>query len=276
VATENNYFSGHAMMNSKKCEQTFSVNDHLIAQFSGNRKRCIYSFALGDHLQELRNIVMPTHLSYAKKAKADYYCFTQAGPGLPSKNNGLHQQHSGITYNKIFYAKMLSHYESILYLDLDVVVTSRAPLIFARYQSASADFIAFNESFLDPSGVREAISEIVAHCGGQAWSPDFYFNTGVFLARGKAAAKFVLCEDKLFTGRWSEQTYLNWLIHNKPFSWKELDRRYNTIVSVSDPLSLAQAYFIHFAGMTSPGGTDYVNEYANRNILIKKHVQESL
>ena len=171
---------------------------------------------------------------------------------------------------------MLSHYKSILYLDLVVVITSRAPLISARYQSALADFIAFNESFLNPGGVREAISEIVAYCGGLAWSPDFYFNTGVFLAGGKVAAKIDVCKEKLFIGRWSEQTYLNWLIHNKPFTWKELDRRYNKIAHLRDPLSLAQAYFVHFAGMTSAGRANDKNDYTNRNTLIKKYTQENL
>lgn len=252
----------------------FDINEFLVAPCSSDRSKCIFSFALGSEIQQLKEIVLPSHLKYAEKARADYYCFTKEFPGFPGSSNGLHQQLSGITYNKLAYAHALRDYKKILYVDMDVIISRSAPSIFSVYRSSRVDIVAFNESFVDPDGVIAAINDVVSFYGGNPWSSDFYFNSGVMLLSQNAASAFTVPANGFFIGKWSEQTCINWIIFNSGLSWHELDRRYNLLTTVSRPQSLKHSYFLHFAGTTSPHGIDTENEYATRNEMIMKSMSE--
>lgn len=252
----------------------FDIDEFLVASGSSDRSQCIFSFALGGEIQQLKDIVLPSHLMYAKRVRADYYCFTKEFPGFPSSSNGLHQQLSGITYNKMAYAHALRSYGKILYVDMDIIITRSAPSIFRVYRSSKVDIVALNESFVDPDGVIAAIDDVVSFYGGRPWSSDFYFNSGVMLLNQSAASAFTIPASGFFTGKWSEQTCINWIIFNRGLTWHELDRRYNLLTTVSRPQSVKHSYFLHFAGTTSPNGIDSENEYATRNDIIRKSMSE--
>lgn len=79
----------------------FDISEFKLASHCKHKKRCIFSFALGSHFLELKELTVPGQLDYAKKCKADYYCFTKPGVGMPGSSGEKHQQHSCITYNKI-------------------------------------------------------------------------------------------------------------------------------------------------------------------------------
>ena len=248
---------------------------HFLYSSPGSKanRRAVFSFCLGSEaLHHLSLLTAPSHSAYSMSNKADYYLFTESYPGLPKENGSIHQCKSGITYNKLAYLRLLSSYHEVLYLDLDVIISSKAPSIFELYSGSSASVIAFNEAHLDLAGKKQAINEITSFLGGSEWPETIYFNSGVFLVRPDALELDKLIPEKLFTGLWSEQTYLNWMIHNHNLSWLELDRRFNCIVPLGSENEVAQSYFWHFAGMTSPGGFNDKNSYEHRTQYVAKFI----
>ena len=257
--------------------KVLSINDELahpymLYESPGETHQCIYSFCLGKSLSELWDLTIPSHIAYAKKTNSDYFCFNKPAIETGKDASLIHQEKSGITYNKLAYLRLLADYQKILYLDLDVAVNSAAPSIFSIYNLEDIDFVAYNESSIDPSGVKEAINQCVQVHGGKTWTSNYYFNTGVFLLSNRSLSKLKIQGDKLFAGRWSEQTYINWLLQNSKIRWLEMDQRFNTIYSLRSEQELKHSFFLHFAGMTSPKGTNFPNEHNHRIQIIKKYL----
>lgn len=236
-----------------------------------SKAKVVFSFCLGGlSMYSLARMTVPSHLAYSEICGADYYLFTEPCPGLPSPHHILHQSKSGVTYNKLACLDCLRDYRQILYLDLDVLVSRHAPPVFEIYSTESFPFAAWNESHLDPSGVKEAIQEVALWSRKQAWPASAYFNSGVFVIRGEVLGRLALVPESLFLGRWSEQTYLNMLINTGEIGWIELDRRFNCIVGLAPDEDVKKSFFWHFAGMTSPSGTLGPNRYFARTVFVRE------
>jgi hypothetical protein len=249
----------------------FQIDRFLVSSTgSAVKTRAVFSFCIVDpSIFSLGLVTSLSHAAYSIASDADYYLFTQPCPGLPLPCGSIHQSRSGVTYNKLGYLRLLSDYHDVLYLDIDVLVSRKAPCIFDLYSGSRDSLVAWNESHLDPTGKGKAIKQVTDFLGGRCWPETIYLNSGVFLARPGLLALDELVPEKLFLGLWSEQSYLNWMLHNFDLSWLEMDRRYNCIVPLCTDEEIMSSYFWHFAGMTSPVGDGDANSYSHRTEYVK-------
>jgi len=172
-------------------------------------------------------------------------------PFIPIK--GLSDARHMAWLQKIYALQLVDQFESILYVDADVLITPTAPDIFQLMNRLNAECAIYDEGHLGRQHYVHQLQEVI----GQPLPDDLfkvYFNAGViYLSRGSQIGRELEAEDvrAVMKGGVScpEQTWLNYLIHLKGQGVTLLERKYNFMEERNDDLeSRLDAYFIHYAG----------------------------
>lgn len=221
------------------------------------------------------DLTKESHLAYAKTCSADYACITKAYVGLPSPVSDRHQMHTGFTYNKIAAIKAHSQYSIVAYIDADVFIRPGSPNVFCSPSLGSAHFLARNEFDLG-GNVQDAIGAVNKHTStSPKWKKNRYYNTGVMIAKAAFINRLQIPQ-KLFTGHWSEQTYINWFLNYHKIRCADLDKRFNYMPVADAGEMMEDSWFIHFAGTSSPGvsetGEPLANDQQMRVTFMKKYL----
>jgi len=204
--------------------------------------------------------------SYSQ-GKADYFISNKTRINGPS-----------VYFEKLQCLDLLDHYDRVLLIDCDILVTPKAENIFEKYPE---DFLfAFNENSDDEWMQRESWID--------TYSPDFdwpvyngrkqYFNTGCVLLNKSHRNILNLMAQMKFTHKnfsidSSEQTPLNYVVSKHKIPFKSLDYSFNRMdLGKNDPTNERyKANFIHYAGPCRYGNgnkkeameLDYKNLYGN-------------
>ena len=154
---------------------------------------------------------------------------------------------------KIYALQLVDQFESILYIDADVLITPRAPDLFKLMNALNAECAMYDEGHLGRQHYVIRLQEVI----GQRLSDNFfnsYFNAGViYLTRKSDIVRVLRPEDvrAAMQGGVScpEQTWFNYLIQVRQLSVVSLDRSYNFMEETErDLTSRLDASFIHYAG----------------------------
>jgi hypothetical protein len=194
--------------------------------------RAIATLCLGEKYIELSRLTHPMMLDYAVRCRADFITFLDNRflPGKPF-------------YEKYRINDLLETYESVLFLDTDIVVTPHAPDIFdiVPPEAFGAYFVSEHTDHHD-----QAILDIQRDLGDIGWRHT-YFNSGVMLAR---RVHRVLFDPALGThhGPYPEQTQLNYNVHKLGVPTFDVTYKFNHTTAVKKSHERLSSYFIHYPG----------------------------
>lgn len=154
---------------------------------------------------------------------------------------------------KIYALQLVNQFESVLYVDADVLITPQAPDIFQLMNSLNAEFAMYDEGHLGRQHYLIRLQEVI----GQKLSQNLfnsYFNAGViYLTRKSDLVQELRSDDVriIMQGGVScpEQTWFNYLIQVRQLKVMSLDRSYNFMEETEGDLKARlNASFIHYAG----------------------------
>jgi lipopolysaccharide biosynthesis glycosyltransferase len=147
---------------------------------------------------------------------------------------------------------MLSIYDRVLYLDLDIIIKKTAPNVFDLYNDINKLYM-FNEFELGPKDCSLAMNSIVNTKGDISVDMNSfcYYNAGFMLCSQKH--KNVFTPDASYFhvhGRY-EQDFINYKIKKCNINVTNIDVRFNTMIGydINNITLRDQSYFIHVTPM---------------------------
>ena len=202
-------------------------------------KSCVVTTAFGDDwIEKILKLTRPRMEDYCKRTQQDFISI--------EKPLAHPVQYSKSILGNIMVTK---GYDQVTFLDCDVLVARDCDDI--AKQAENYEFLAFDEgAFLD----RKKGMVDLAQTYGAAIKPKFYFNTGVFVMKGKAIGALSQPPLGLFPNHFAEQTWLNIQLHLWDTQTAELDPAYNCMTSVEEHFGVNRykdAFVAHYAGQSA-------------------------
>jgi lipopolysaccharide biosynthesis glycosyltransferase len=205
-------------------------------------KRAIVTLAIGKVWQSLP-VLNPPMKEYARYCDADFIKITTP----------QHLDYPHIFYEKYQIYDLFNKYDTVLYLDGDVLITPIAfdsITIFDAFKD-SRNICLFNERAHTDWQTRAHIAEHWDAIGKQippTWNGANY-NAGVMLVPKSASGLFRLPPKSWCTKSWTaDQITLNAMIAHRAWKVTDLDRRWNEMPFSSDNPDLRSAKFVHYGG----------------------------
>lgn len=193
------------------------------------------------------------HRAYAQYWGHDYILFEKEV--FRVRPNWFKKRRVGFHFEKFQVKALLEKYERVFFLDADVIPTISAPDIFSQVQPGHWGCVP------EPSGENDwkfeaDLSKFERRLGKL---PDTcartYFNSGILVFDRSHAAIWEWKPEEVFSGRWPEQTLLNYRIMSNATATLFLDQCYNfTPQSGPDWANnefRRRQFFIHYA--SQPG-----------------------
>jgi lipopolysaccharide biosynthesis glycosyltransferase len=187
-----------------------------------------------------------TFKDYSKKVNADFLCLQN-----PTHIFGAHGKNKislDALFQKISLGDLSCHYQRVLYVDADILITPNAKDIFNLYPDNSKIYM-FNEGL--NSNRAEELNLISIRLGRKIKDKN-YFNAGVILLPHKtdflSAIKIHDLEFFLKNSGWFDQTYVNYKSRIKNLEVINLDREFNYMAHKDDKDRRFLMSFIHYAG----------------------------
>jgi len=213
------------------------------------RKKAIFSIFLG--LDPAYKYSDESIKRYAERVGADYIRVTS-----PKYNDVRFKGNIVWTalFQKVYFKDLLKQYDSVLYLDADLLVTPDAVDVFREYGESMAVHM-LNEGH---RGREKAIAEIselfgfIGEWGGTSGGKD-YFNAGVIFAnRESTFGDHIDIEDCALSiasaVSYLEQSYLNLIIQKNKIKVVPLEVELNYMENVGSFDKRFMASFVHYAG----------------------------
>ncbi|KZZ80508.1 hypothetical protein A3767_09755 [Oleiphilus sp. HI0133] len=159
-------------------------------------------------------------------------------------------------YAKTQIHDLLNEYEKVLFIDIDILITPKAPNLFELFASNDDVFAAVPvEAFF--KGAKREKKNLTNALGDIAWTNQ-YFNSGVMLI-GKNQAHIVNPSDGLIElwHQWkidnnekglNDQSVFNYRANLSNTKLEELDRKFNFTKANQDFNKRFGSFFIHYAG----------------------------
>ncbi|WP_068464565.1 glycosyltransferase [Oleiphilus sp. HI0080] len=189
---------------------------------------------------------LPTIKRYAQKCNAKLIAIESFDdPTLPAM------------YAKTKVHELLKEYEKVLFIDIDILITPRAPNLFELFASNDEIFAAVPvERFYN--GVKREKNNLQAALGEINWTQP-YFNSGVMLV-GRSHSHILNPHDGLIQKwhKWkkdnnktglNDQSIFNYRVNKDCLKLTELDRRFNFTRATQDFNKRFNCYFMHYAGL---------------------------
>ncbi|KZZ09847.1 hypothetical protein A3750_08475 [Oleiphilus sp. HI0079] len=160
-------------------------------------------------------------------------------------------------YAKTQIQNLLNEYDQVLFIDIDILITPKAPNLFKLFSASEDVFAAVPVERFFPDVGREK-RNLSKALGEIAWTNQ-YFNSGVMLI-GKNQAHIVNSNDGLIE-RWhqwkinnnqkglNDQSVFNYRLNLSKTKLEELDRKFNFTRANKDFYERFNSYFIHYAGL---------------------------
>jgi hypothetical protein len=209
-------------------------------------RHAIVTLCIGDQAKEYAAISHPTMMAYAARIGADFYVMSERQ--WPDRH---------IFFEKFQMYPIVLKYERTLYLDGDVIVSPKAPDIFAAVPSGQLGFL--NEYDHVPQRrerYRSIIEGIMKHADrkldGWVW-PKTYFNAGIFVTEPRFAWYMKdKPKDKMRRIFLYDQGFANLMIHEHELPVFRLPLAFNYMPRLlGHPVMqyISTAYFIHVTAM---------------------------
>lgn len=154
---------------------------------------------------------------------------------------------------KVCIADVLEEYKRVLLLDLDLLVTSRAPNLLLTYPKSI--FYARTESNYpwNQLALKKAAEEVGVEIPKDENGVPVFFNTGVMIHGQSSRHLYRELFERYRTGernRLEEQALTNALIHHLQIPWETIDPVYNWSCYLDSEMftSRLAADIIHYAG----------------------------
>ena len=211
-----------------------------------NQKRAIVTIAIG--LDPSYRYGIRSLKGYAAKVGAELIVIRKPVVAIDGLSDDRH-----IAWLQKFHALQYANkFESILYVDADILITPKAPDIFQLMRSQSATCAMYDEGHLGRGHYVDSLQKVICQPVPENWSGS-YFNAGViYLCKSTLVQKFRPEDIKavmLGGVPCPEQTLLNYLINVFHIEVVPLDRSYNFMEERSvDRSGRLDAHFIHYAG----------------------------
>jgi lipopolysaccharide biosynthesis glycosyltransferase len=192
--------------------------------------KAIVTLIDGPKYEELARTSLPLMKAYAQKVNAELIILDNK-IGLPVPH----------------YAKLQIRnlkFDSVLFLDTDILVNPNAPDIFEAYPKDKLALL--DEGKFEPRDLEFAF---FTGCFNSQryflndWDRR-YFNTGVMLIPGKFLKEFTL-SDRIIN-HYGEQSYLNLLFSVKKLPIVDLDKTWNYQIGIFGKADRLKQNFIHF------------------------------
>ena len=210
-------------------------------------KRALVTLAIGDGAAELLALSGPRFEAYARRIGCDYVPITERRIKFRLQ---WRKSRVNLHLEKFQMGPMLDTYERLLYLDADILLNDDCPDFFDLAQENELGIIA------DPSGDEgwkrdEEMANMEKAFGALPRPIPPYFNAGVILLSRTHRELLTFNPDRLHSGRWPDQTYLNYFSAKWNLTRRYLDAKANFLPGHdgwSDPAKRRAAWAVHFAG----------------------------
>lgn len=207
--------------------------------------RAIVTGIFGADYWRLADVSIPTIRNYANRISAELVVFEE-------RRFPMWQSH----WEKLALGQLLKHeYEAVAWIDLDAIVSPKAPDIFDELHPQG--FSAFDEGriFVDRQEqlVRDAefydLENILPRI--RAFS---YFNSGVMVAGKAVRSLFIPPRKAKDDSVMSEQTFLNLRLIETGFPFHDLTSMWNGLHSIHRPGERGHLHVVHYAGWPRTDG----------------------
>jgi len=210
-------------------------------------KKALVTLAIGDKTQVWLALSGPRFASYAAKFGYDYAAITERAINYRLQ---WHKSRVNIHLEKFQIGPMLETYERIVYFDADILLSPECPDLCTLASRESLGVVA------DPSGAEawkrdEEMARMEKKFGKLANPAQPYFNAGVLVLSRAHRELMRFDPKKLCTGRWPDQTYLNYRSAKLGLPRTYLDSRANFLPGHDgwrDPDIRKAAWAAHYAG----------------------------
>lgn len=214
--------------------------------------RAIVTGIFGADYWRLADISLPTIRSYANRIGADLIV-------LEERRFPAWQCH----WEKLTLGRLLVGYESVAWIDLDAIVSPKAPDIFC--EAHPLGFSAFDEGriFVDRPEqlIKDAefydLENIVTRV--RAFS---YFNSGVMVAGKAVRSLFTQPRRAKNDSVMSEQTFLNLRLIETGFPFHDLTSKWNGLHSIHKSGERGVLFVVHYAGW--PRTADWIEQMTSQ------------
>ena len=196
-----------------------------------------------DKIAQMCELTHPRIQDYAKRCDADFMTLTHT----------VEDAHGdGRWHYRIMALQDLltNHYDRVLHVDSDVLISADAPNIFDVVPLDSIGSIFEDKGSRRAARVRhmQAALDRFGDCG---WR-EGYINTGLFLASKSHAGIFERIKGEWFNGLGHDDVHLGWQIAKNDLAIHELPHEWNHMTMHSEPwngyASRFSAHCIHYAG----------------------------
>lgn len=184
---------------------------------------------------------------YAKKIGADLIMSTTPHYAIDTKMPGYKPKYAA-WLEKIYIQELLKHYDRVLYIDADILITPHAPDIFKVYPEEDKLYMLNEGALLSR---EKQINQVLSFLPlDKTWTTEYY-NSGVMLVSKKANLFAHVNQEELLNlcGKVSmyEQTYFNYLIVKHGIKMGDLSKDFNRMNCFGEE-GYRDSYFIHYAG----------------------------
>jgi hypothetical protein len=189
----------------------------------------------------------PVFLEYSKKVNADFMVLDESvdcHEAVGGIGNGVYQ------YRIMKHYDLHDHYDRILHLDSDMLLTPECPDLF---EMVPYDHIA---SIYEDVGSRrpqrhQCITNAQKQFGEIGWR-DGYINTGVFVTSKCHRDIYRKIQNRYFVDWGTDDIHIGYLINKYGYKVKELPYQYNHMTMFSEEWngspSRFDSHIIHYAG----------------------------
>jgi lipopolysaccharide biosynthesis glycosyltransferase len=205
-------------------------------------KKAVVTICFGNAYNALGEVTHPTLHAYAQRINADFHVITI--PKIPNPN----KQAFLYSYEKHQLQEFLLHYDRVIYLDTDIIVSSDCPDLFDVVPYSH--FGAFSEGRWlerkDALAYAELQWEFLAKENvAEKWAKN-YFNAGVMVIDKTHHQIFALPE--VLHNNFYDQTWFNCQVAIRcPDKFQDITHAFNRMRHL-DWARRLDAFIIHYAG----------------------------
>ncbi len=206
-------------------------------------RRAVITLAIGEAIRDLREIVEPAHVAYAKRSDADYIVIDQPR---------IHHRRK-VKYEKFQIYDHFEDYDRILYLDLDAIPSPSCPDLFSLVPPDRLG-VVFERQFYEKTAAT-AMKQLMKTWPKVEWHGD-YFNSGVIMASKQHRELFAYDDPLPKHLMFSDQTVMNYRAAKYRYDFFELGVALNfmwmQLGRGEKVFDMLPAHIVHFAGLESP------------------------
>lgn len=207
----------------------------------------VVTLAIGEESAEWLALSGPRFADYAKRIGCDYVVLNER---KIRHRLQWHKSRVNLHLEKFQIGPLLDQYQRILYLDADILLTESCPNYFELVPEGQLGVVA------DPSGNEawkrdEEMANIEKKFGATDSPIPPYFNAGVIVLSQAHRELMRFDASRFVSGRWPDQTYLNYFSSKWKLPRCYMDARANFLPGHegwADPAKRRDAWAIHFAG----------------------------